>query len=106
MVTLTIEGEADADALELDALTNGLRRRLLDLDVESVVPVQDDRAPVGTRSGEAVVIGSLAVALGAVALRSVTSLVETWLRHHPVRRVSVMTGDEKLVIEAGRTPPG
>lgn len=99
MVTLTIEGEADADALELDALTYNLRQRLLELDVEAVMPVEDDRAPVGTRSGEAVVIGSLAVALGRVALPAIVQLVETWLRSRPVRRVSMTVGKDKIAIE-------
>jgi hypothetical protein len=99
MVTLTIEGETDADALELDASTYDLRQRLLELDVEAVVPVEDDRAPVGTRSGEAVVIGSLAVALGPVALRSVVALVDAWLRNRPIRRVTVTIGKDRMAIE-------
>jgi hypothetical protein len=99
MVTLTIEGEADADALELDAMTYRLRRRLLELDVEAVVPVEDERAPVGTRSGQAVVIGSLAVALGPVALRSVVAVVETWLRNRPIRRVTVTIGRDRIAID-------
>ena len=84
MVTLTIEGEADADALEHD-----LRRRLLELDVEAVVQVEDDRAPVGTRVGDAVVTGSLAVALGTVPLAALERAVDTWRENRPVRRVSV-----------------
>ena len=105
MVTLTIEAAADVDALELDAVTQDLRQRLLELDVRSAVPLRDAQAPTGARAGDTVMIGTLAVTLGTASLRAVVRLVQTWLTHRPVRRIVLKTGvdgDELTIEHPGR----
>lgn len=90
MVTLTVEDPTDAGEVELGTLAERLRA---ELDGAEVTPARP------TRGGDAVVIGSLAVALGPVALRALVSVVETWLRTRPVARVVVTIGRDELIVE-------
>jgi hypothetical protein len=87
---LVVSGEDDVDQEELDELTLHLRQRLLELDVDDVqVGRANGAAPEGSKPGELIAVGTLAVSLAPAVLRPALRLVETWIRNRPVRTVKV-----------------
>ena len=79
---LTVElFDSEADAEELDALTDSLRRELLELDVDSVRPVVRGEAPEGSKGLDVAAIGAVIVALkGSVELATqVVTAIRSWL---------------------------
>ncbi|QOV34958.1 hypothetical protein IM697_33475 [Streptomyces ferrugineus] len=98
-MTVTLEGAPDSDPAELDELTFQLRGELLELDVDRVDPVRIDDTPVGSKPGDAVALGVLAVTLSPIALRGVVRLLETWMTNRPVRKVRVVFGDDSIDLE-------
>ncbi|NEB01047.1 hypothetical protein [Streptomyces sp. SID13726] len=98
-MTVSLNGSADSDLVELDELTAQLRAELLELDVDRVDTVRVDEAPAGSKPGEAVALGVLAVTLSPIALRGVLRLLETWMTNRPVRKVRVELGDDSIELE-------
>ncbi|MEP6665056.1 MAG: hypothetical protein ABJA81_01295 [Nocardioidaceae bacterium] len=93
--------EADADAERLDVVARGVRRDLLELDVESVVPASAGEAPPGTRGIELAAVGALLVTVkGSVELVSkVVSVVKSWLGSSPAPDRSLrMTVDGRTLV--------
>ena len=100
-LSLQIDPEVDADAAELEDLTDQLRRELADLDVDSVERKLAAEAPEGAKVADGFVIGGLIVN-GAVSGRScypsypgvaATFLCESrgdvnWGRHHQATNAS------------------
>jgi hypothetical protein len=83
---LTIElVEPGADPAAVDELTGNLRLELLELDVDSVVPVAAGPAPPGSKGLELAAVGALLVQLkGSAALvGSVVTTIRSWLRRGP-----------------------
>jgi hypothetical protein len=76
-LVLQVEPAAGGDDQELADLTQRLRARLLDLDVDSVDPIADPSEPEGSKGLETL-IGWLAVRLGKEALRKVVGEVVEW----------------------------
>jgi hypothetical protein len=77
-LVLQIEPDQEGDDDELAELTQRLRTDLLDLDVESVDPLRDDKDPEGSK-GLGVLIGWLTVRLdGLDRLRAVVGAVAAW----------------------------
>jgi hypothetical protein len=76
-VVLQVQPSPDDDDAELAELTQRLRARLLDLDVDSVGPVADSSEPEGAKGLEAL-IGWLAVRIGKEGLRTVIAAVVGW----------------------------
>jgi hypothetical protein len=76
-VVLRIEPASDGDDAELATLTQRLRIRLLDLDVDSVDPIPDPAQPEGAKGLETL-IGWLAVRLGKEVLGKVIGGVVDW----------------------------
>src|SRR4051812_28144998 len=100
-VTLQVEGEAGGDAQELDEITLRLRQRLLELDVQSVGPVQaGGPPPPGTRSAEVMMIGSLLVTLtrSPELLKTVVGVVQSWLSGQHARAVELQIGGDTLKV--------
>ena len=97
---LRLTADTDADAETVDILTNQLRARLLELDVDSVVPVTEGDAPVGTRSGDLFVLGSLLVTLGKSPeiLKAVTGVLQSWLGARPARSVELHIAGKALKV--------
>lgn len=94
---LAMEGDKDTDARELADLTSQLRRRLLELDVETVELVRrQEGVPTGAKPLDAVAIGALAVTVAPVALKAVVALVESWLKNRPVRSVTLTIDGDSL----------
>lgn len=103
-LTLAIDGGPATDPEEVAEVTGQLRRRLLELDVDSVEPVRRDDVPPGAKPGEAVTIGALVVTAAPIVLRSVVRLVDSWLRNRPVRAVTLtVDGDSLELTNASRT---
>ncbi len=83
---LTIElVDTGADPDALDELTGNLRLELLELDVDSVVPVAAGPAPLGSKGLELAAVGALLVQLkGSAALvGSVVTTIRSWLQRGP-----------------------
>jgi hypothetical protein len=98
---VVVAGKADSDPAELDALTRELRRRLLELDVESVSAVRDQDVPEGAKPIDAITIGSLLVTLSPAVLQSVVSLVDTWASNRRVKSVKLtLEGDSIELTDA------
>jgi hypothetical protein len=70
---------ADADAESVQDLTHNLRDTLLDTDVDDVHPAAAGTPPPGAKSGAAVALGSLVVALAPSVAESVLGVVSSWL---------------------------
>ncbi|MFI9819319.1 hypothetical protein ACIHFC_02410 [Streptomyces sp. NPDC052013] len=97
---LVLTGRQDSDQEELDELTRGLRDRLLELDVDDVELRRGGEIPEGAKPVDAIAVGALAVTMAPIALRSVLSLVQTWIENRPVRTVSIALGEDSLELEA------
>src|SRR6478609_4864017 len=96
-VTLGVQQVPDGGTDELLELTELLRRELLELDVDSVEPVDESSGPDQAK-GLAVMAGWLAVQLGSVdRLRSLLRAVFAWTaRTH--REVEVNFGGDVLKV--------
>lgn len=96
-VTLGVQHVPDGDTDELLELTELLRRELLELDVDSVEPIDEGSGPDQAK-GLAVMAGWLAVQLGSVdRLRAVLAAVFAWTaRTH--RDVEVNYGGDVLKV--------
>ncbi|WP_326617880.1 hypothetical protein OG863_10780 [Streptomyces decoyicus] len=89
-LTLDLTGASDTDADELQSLGEQLRRALLELEVEDVqLARQGAAAPEGAKPGEVIAVGALVVTTVPLLVRQVLQLVDTWLRHRPLRSVTV-----------------
>lgn len=84
-------GEELADSLAM------LRDDLLELDVDAVEPLRDDRPPDSSKGVAADVAGWLAVQLGAAGLHSVVDLVVSWARRNN-RTVEITLGGDVLKV--------
>ncbi|WP_148589043.1 effector-associated constant component EACC1 [Streptomyces sp. WAC01526] len=94
-LTLDLAGAPDTDTEELRSLAEQLRRSLLELDVDDVQFARGGAAaPEGAKPGEAIAAGVLVVTAAPLLVRQVLQLVDTWLRHRPLRGVRVeLDGD-------------
>jgi hypothetical protein len=97
-LVLVVQPTADEDDEELAELTSRLRAQLLDLDVDAVDPVTDERAAERGKGLETL-IGWLAVRLGKEGLRSVLAAVVTWATRTG-HTVEISYGSDKLKITA------
>lgn len=95
--TLTLQPSEDVDSDELEQLTAKLRRRLLDeLDITTAEPFTSGQLQENTKPLEPFTAGVLAVTLSPMLLRSVIQLVQTWIKHQPVRSAKITMGDDSL----------
>lgn len=87
----------DGDAAEVAEASAGLRRELLDLDVEAVEPLRAGDGPPGTRAGELVELGALIVTLGhSELLTAVLATVRSWLAGSTRRSAKLELGGDTL----------
>jgi hypothetical protein len=100
VASIEVTGPADTDAQETDELAHSLREELLTADsIDDVRPATAGPAPAGTKAGEALQVGALAVSVAPVALQGVIDVVRHWSSRRPVRKVSVTIGDDTLTLE-------
>jgi hypothetical protein len=78
-VNLVVQiGMQDADSAELDLLSRQLVTELLDQDVESAELLKSGAAPQGTKSAEALTIGSVAVTVLPAILPKIIEAIQAW----------------------------
>jgi hypothetical protein len=91
---LEIGLEDDAESVDLQDESLGLRRELLELDVQAVGRPGGEAAPPGTRAVEALVFGTLLVHAGREAIGSVMHAVEGWVSRRAGRSIKItLDGD-------------
>lgn len=81
--------EDDSDDVYLDELARQLRSRLLETDVESVVPLTTGQVPDGTRSVLAETAGALVLAVAPLGLAGLVGVAQEWARTAIPRHRSV-----------------
>lgn len=94
-LTVRVRPDVDDDVDELAVLTERLRVELLELDVDSVVPLTEGNAPEHAK-GLASIAGALVVQLGTLeGLRAFVNAVRHWVSRTN-RTVEVRVGDDLL----------
>jgi hypothetical protein len=95
---VVVDDEALPDA-EVDRLALGLRRELLELPVDDVLPAPAGTAPDGARVGDVVAIGAFVVLLNSSSalLTSLVSTIRGWRRDTiPDGRIRLKLGDDEI----------
>lgn len=90
------------DDVEYDRLTQQLRRRLLELDVERVQLVRTGQGPLGAKSADAVAQGALLVTLAPIALTGVLGLIQTWLGRNSHATVELTLPGKSVKVTGAR----
>jgi hypothetical protein len=79
-LTLEVGAGVGAEAEDVDRLTRQLRGEILDLsEIESVQLVKGSQAPRGTKLGDPVTLGALAVAVLPKFLPKLVEFVQAWV---------------------------
>jgi hypothetical protein len=99
-LTLTIHSE-QIDSSDLDRLTRSLRRELLDLDVEKVEFLTPGEAPPGSKSAEALTLGTLVVTTLPVFVPKLIEFLQSWVIRAEDRKVKIKSqvGDRSIELE-------
>lgn len=84
---------------ERETLTAQLRRRLLELDVDDVVPVRAAVDPAGARAAGAAELGAIVVTAAPLVLDAVVRTVEAWLVSRSARSVRLAVGDDEIELD-------
>jgi hypothetical protein len=95
-LAVVLDGGSDTDAPELAALTGQLRRRLLELDVETVELARSAEVPEGAKPLDAESIGALVVTAAPGLLEAVVALVGQWLTSRPVRSAKLTIDGDSI----------
>jgi hypothetical protein len=92
---------ADVGDDELDLQTRSLRRELLELGAGSAELLHGQPAPEGTKSVEAVTLGSLALVVLPAFLPKLVEYLQSWAQRDENRRVKVRTqvGDRSIELD-------
>jgi hypothetical protein len=85
----------------LDMQTRNLRGELLDLGVSDAELVRDQVTPEGTKSAEAVTLGSLALVVLPSFLPKLVEYLQSWTQRDENRRVKIKTqvGDRSIELD-------
>jgi hypothetical protein len=95
-LTLRVHDES-ADPDEIAALAAGLRRELLDLDVDAAEPVPAGSAPAGTRSVDLEALGALLITIAkSEVLAAVVNAVTAWLAGRRQRSIKLEVDGDVL----------
>ena len=79
LTQLNIEISAsDATEEDIDQMTRQLLSELRDTDVESAELAKGGAAPAGTKSGDAVTMGSIVMTVLPTVLPAIIGMVQTW----------------------------
>lgn len=98
---LQIDAGGQIDTDEVDRLTRQLRTEIQELGVGSVELVRGGAAPDGTKSAEAVMLGSLATAILPAAIPALIGLLQAWTLRDESRKVKIraQVGDRQIEVE-------
>ncbi|ADP82944.1 effector-associated constant component EACC1 [Pseudofrankia inefficax] len=95
-VLIVVDAEDDD---ERETLTAQLRQRLLELDVDDVVPAQGTAGPAGAKAGGAAELGAVVVTAAPLVLDAVVRTVEAWLTSRSARSVRLTVGDDEIELD-------
>lgn len=77
----------DATADQLDMSTRNILRELRELNIESANLVKTDSIPVGAKSGDVILAGTIAVATLPTLLPKIVDLIQAWVMRDQNRAV-------------------
>jgi hypothetical protein len=98
-LTLVVDGGHDIAPDDLDALTRQLRQEMEDLGVESVTQAPAGAAPDGTKSVEAVALGTLVVRLFPAVLPSLIGFLQAWSLRGQNRAIVIKVTSANRAVE-------
>ncbi len=89
------------DQDQLDQLTRQLRSEMLDQNVEIVDLVRGEEVPEGSKAGEAITWGAIAIQVLPTLLPGVVEFLKSWTQREESRKVTVRTkvGDQSIELE-------
>ena len=98
---LNIDAGEDMGADELDYLTRQLQSELDDLDVGTIDLVKEEDIPAGTKTIEAVTLGTLALTVLPTFLPKLVEFLQSWVLRAEDRKVKIKTqvGDQSIELE-------
>ena len=98
---LHIDAGQEADDERLDYLTRQLRNEIQELEIESVELMSGGLTPEGTKSGEAIALGELAVTVLPAVIPPLIGFLQAWLLRDKSRSVKIETqvGGRSLKLE-------
>ncbi|MFI9118819.1 hypothetical protein ACIGW0_05320 [Streptomyces bikiniensis] len=99
-IWVELEGAADSDQEELEALTLELREHLLEFEVERAELARQAVAPEGTKVAGAFTVGALVLTVGLSLLPKVLDVIKVWIENRPVRTAIVTIGEDSIEMEA------
>ncbi|MEU8688515.1 hypothetical protein [Streptomyces sp. NPDC048665] len=99
-IQVELEGAADSDHEELEALTLELRQHLLDFEVERAELARRSVAPDGTKVAGALTVGTLIVTVGVPLLAKTLDVIKAWIENRPVRTATITIGEDSIEMEA------
>ena len=100
-LTLHVDAAEGTDAEETDRVTRQLLGEVWDLQVESVELATEGSTPKGSKSGEAIALGALAVQVLPVLLPKLLDFLQAWLLRGGDRKLRIRTqvGDQSVEVE-------
>jgi hypothetical protein len=93
---LQVVAAADGDAEELAELTDNLRRRVLELDIDDARPARAGEVPAGAKSAEAVTTGVLILTMAPALLSATVTLLQSWLANRKVGTIKITRGTDSI----------
>ena len=99
--TLQLKLSEDFEPDEWDYLTRQLQNEIQELNVESVELVKGGQIPSGAKTGEAVSMGALAIAVLPAFIPQVVTFLQSWVMRAESRRITVKSqiGDRSIELE-------
>jgi hypothetical protein len=100
--TLLIEGGPDSDEREIDRLTRSLLSEIDETNVEDAkIPPSAGPPPEGSKPGEAITIGQIAVDVLPVVIPALIGLLQGWLLRQQNQSIKVKIGEIEVEIPRG-----
>jgi hypothetical protein len=97
--TFQVEAGPDSDPGEIDVLTRRLLAEIRAIDVEEAkIPASSSAPPDGTKPGEVITIGQIAIQVLPALIPSLVLLVQSWLLRQQSQTVKVKIGEIEVEI--------
>jgi hypothetical protein len=104
LLLIEIGAGTDSDAEEVELLRLGLRRELLELDIDAADGIVGNAVPHGAKGHSADTAGALVVTLSnSAVIVALVSLLRSWVGRGAGRRVTIRLGEDS--IDVSRTSP-
>ena len=101
LMSVQIALGSDSDPEELDSVSMGLRRELLELDVDSVTRAPNEEDPPFAKASGTGISDMLIVSLSnSTVLVSAIHLLGWWVKRETRRRVTVKIGGKSIEIDS------